>query len=98
MSSTCIGDTMEDPVGATFDEVYNGSFYYVVWNDQLYKDPTITGCSTSCSAPWGHSKGLLAWNDEGSGLVMQVTTPLLARRGRIGESAKEGRELAWVRR
>jgi len=31
----CAGDTTNDPVGATFDEVYNGKFFYVVWNDQF---------------------------------------------------------------
>jgi len=71
----CLGDTTGDPVGATFDEVYNGSFHYVVWNDQFYDHPHINGCSTSCGSPWGHSKGLLAWDDSGSGLVLQVTTP-----------------------
>lgn len=71
----CAGDTVADPVGATFDQVYNGSFYYVIWNDQFYDDPHIEGCSTSCSAPWGHSKGMLTWNNAGDGLVMQVTTP-----------------------
>jgi hypothetical protein len=73
--TNCAGDTTSDPVGATFDEVYNGSFYYVVWNDQFYGDPVIAGCSNSCSAPWGHSKGMLAWNDDGEGFVLQVTTP-----------------------
>src|SRR5947199_2640123 len=29
----------------------------------------------SCSSPWGHSKGVLAWNDAGEGFVMQVSTP-----------------------
>ena len=71
----CVGETTTDPLGATFDGVYNGTFYYVVWNDQFYDDPVIKGCSTSCGAPWGHSKGMLAWNDAGEGLVMQVTTP-----------------------
>jgi hypothetical protein len=74
----CAGDTDADPVGATFGEVYNGSFHYVVWNDQFYDDPPIAraGCSkTNCSAPWGHSKGMVAWNDAGDGLVMQVSTP-----------------------
>jgi hypothetical protein len=72
----CVGTTADDPVGATFDEVYNGNFHYVIWNDQPYQDPEINGCSgNSCSAPWGHSKGLLAWNDAGDGFVMQVTTP-----------------------
>ncbi|HEY7230177.1 MAG TPA: deoxyribonuclease II family protein [Pseudolabrys sp.] len=71
----CAGDSVNDPVGATFDEVYNGSFFYVVWNDQLYDDPVIEGCTNSCSAPWGHSKGILVWDDSGEGFVMQVTTP-----------------------
>jgi hypothetical protein len=71
----CVGETSTDPLGATFDEVYNGPFYYVVWNDQFYDDPAIKGCTTSCGSPWGHSKGMVAWNDAGEGLVLQVTTP-----------------------
>ncbi len=71
----CAGDTLTDPVGATFDQVYNGKFSYVIWNDQFYDDPPIKGCHKACSSPWGHSKGLLAWNDLGEGLVMQVSTP-----------------------
>src|SRR5882724_12039891 len=35
MGSGCAGDTVEDPIGATFEQVYNGSFYYVLWNDQF---------------------------------------------------------------
>jgi hypothetical protein len=66
----CIGATTTDPVGATFDQVYNGNFYYLIWNDQFYGDPI-----KSANSPWGHSKGLLAWNDAGEGLVMQVSTP-----------------------
>ena len=73
--SGCAGDTTADPIGATFDQVYNGSFFYVIWNDQFYDDPEISGCTQSCSAPWGHSKGMLAWNQDGEGFVMQVTTP-----------------------
>jgi len=72
----CLGTTTADPVGATFDEVYNGSYHYVVWNDQPYQDPVMAcGKSDSCSGPWGHSKGILAWNDGGEGMVMQVSTP-----------------------
>jgi len=73
----CLGDTTADPVGATFDQVYNGNYFYVLWNDQFYNDPDIEGCNgkTFCEAPWAHSKGMLAWNDAGEGLVMQVTTP-----------------------
>jgi len=75
--SGCVGDTSDDPVGATFGEIYNGSFNYVVWNDQFYQDPQLAACgsSNSCSAPWGHSKGMIAWDDAGHGIVVQVTTP-----------------------
>lgn len=66
----CAGDTTLDPLGATFDEVYNGHYYYVLWNDQFYGDPVATQ-----SAPAGHSKGLLAWNQAGEGFVLQVSTP-----------------------
>jgi len=73
--SGCAGDSVSDPLGATFDEAYNGSYNYVVWNDQLYDDPKIEGCTKECGAPWGHSKGMLAWNSDGEGFVLQVTTP-----------------------
>lgn len=71
----CLGDSISDPVAATFDEVYNGSLFYVVWNDQFYDDPVIAGCTKECGSPWGHSKGMIAWDGSGRGLVMQVTTP-----------------------
>jgi hypothetical protein len=61
---------LADPIGATFDEIYNGSLHYVVWNDQFYD-----GCTRECRGPWGHSKGIVAWNDAGDGLVIQVTMP-----------------------
>jgi hypothetical protein len=71
----CVGETGTDPVGATFDEAYSNLFFFVVWNDQFYDDPKIKGCTKSCSAPWGHSKGMLVWNESGEGFVLQVTTP-----------------------
>jgi Deoxyribonuclease II len=73
----CVGATTIDPLGATFDQIYNGRYYYVVWNDQFYRHPQLKACgkSDSCGAPWGHSKGMLAWNEAGEGLVLQVTTP-----------------------
>uniref|UniRef100_UPI0018EBE789 deoxyribonuclease II family protein n=1 Tax=Chromobacterium sp. ASV23 TaxID=2795110 RepID=UPI0018EBE789 len=72
----CVGDTTTDPVGATFNQIYNGTLNYVVWNDQFYGDPAIPSCSgASCGAPWGHSKGVLAWDNQGNGVVMQVSTP-----------------------
>jgi hypothetical protein len=73
--SGCVGGTMTDPLGATFDQVYNGSFHYLIWNDQFYDDPKIQGCTKECGSPWGHSKGMLAWNDAGEGFVLQVSTP-----------------------
>jgi hypothetical protein len=73
--SGCTGDTSADPVGATFDEVYNGTFHFLIWNDQFYDDPAIEGCSQECGSPWGHSKGMLVWDDTGEGFVMQVSTP-----------------------
>ena len=66
----CVGVTAADPIGATFGQLYNGKFFYVVWNDQFYGDPMATEF-----APWGHSKGMLAWDSSGSGFVMQVSTP-----------------------
>ncbi|MEN2427147.1 deoxyribonuclease II family protein [Chromobacterium vaccinii] len=72
----CVGDTPADPVGATFSQIYNGALNYVVWNDQFYDDPAIPSCSgNACNAPWGHSKGVLAWDEQGNGVVMQVSTP-----------------------
>jgi len=71
----CLGAQTNDPVGATFDEVYNRSFFFVVWNDQFYGDPSVCGRAANCTGRWGHSKGLLAWNEDGEGLVMQVSTP-----------------------
>jgi Deoxyribonuclease II len=71
----CNGETSADPVGATYGQIYNGNFHYVVWNDQFYDDPKINGCTKECGSPWGHSKGMLAWDDDGDGVVIQVTTP-----------------------
>lgn len=66
----CVGDSTMDPVGATFNQVYNGHFSYVLWNDQFDGNPIITK-----GAPAGHSKGMLAWDSSGNGVVMQVSTP-----------------------
>jgi hypothetical protein len=75
MGSDCAGDTTAEPIGATFEQVYDSSVHYVVWNDQFYDDPKIKGCTKECGDPWGHSKGTLVWNDAGEGFVLQVTTP-----------------------
>jgi hypothetical protein len=87
----CTGATLTDPVGATFDQVYHGAFNYLIWNDQFYKDPAVKACKgDSCGAPWGHSKGLLAWNDEGEGFIMQVSTPAWPRSGSIKFDKRKG--------
>src|SRR4051794_28251801 len=70
----CAGTS--DPVAATFKQIYEGTYRYIVWNDQFYGSPKVRACSSgNCGGPWGHSKGVLAWNEEGRGLVIQVTTP-----------------------
>ncbi len=99
--SGCVGDTTDDPVGATFDEIYNSSFNYVVWNDQFYQDPKLTACgaNNSCSSPWGHSKGMIAWNDSGDGIVLQVTTPDWPGAGSAAHPrAEEGNTLGCTER
>jgi len=95
--SGCAGDTATDPLGATFAKIYNGEFFYVIWNDQFYNDPAIRGCTKSCGAPWGHSKGLLAWNEAGEGLVLQVTTPSWPAAGSANSPRKtDGNTLGCV--
>jgi deoxyribonuclease II len=95
----CLGDTITDPVGATFDQVYNNSYQYVIWNDQPYGDPKIAACTASqqnCGAPWGHSKGLLAWNETGAGFVLQVSTPSWPESGSKHAPRKDGNTLGCV--
>jgi Deoxyribonuclease II len=91
----CVGATTSDPIGATFDQVYNGNFFYVIWNDQFYGDPALSTCK-SCGAPWGHSKGLLAWNDAGEGFVMQVSTPSWPGSGTNRIKRKAGNTLGCI--
>jgi len=93
----CVGASTNDPIGATFDQVYNGDFNYAIWNDQFYGDPALSTCkSSSCGAPWGHSKGLLAWNDAGEGFVMQVSTPSWPGSGTSSIKRKAGNTLGCI--
>jgi hypothetical protein len=88
----CIGDTTGDPLGATFGQIYNDTFFYLIWNDQFYGDPL-----PNKDAPWGHSKGLLAWNSDGNGMVLQVSTPSWPGSGSSGEPRKtDGNTLGCV--
>lgn len=67
----CVGATYGDPLGATFAQVYNNpGYHYVLWNDQFYNEPL-----PNLDSPWGHSKGMVAWNQDGEGFVLQVSTP-----------------------
>lgn len=67
----CLGATYDDPLGATFAQVYNNpGYHYVLWNDQFYGQPVA-----NLDSPWGHSKGMVAWNQSGEGFVLQVSTP-----------------------
>ncbi len=69
--SGCLGATLTDPLGATFAQVYDTpGYFYVAWNDQFYNNPIKNEDS-----PMGHSKGMVAWNGDGEGFVMQVSTP-----------------------
>ncbi|MET4754579.1 deoxyribonuclease II family protein [Bradyrhizobium sp. RT11b] len=94
----CLGESTDDPIGATFDEIYNGTSNYVIWNDQFYDDPDLPACKgkTFCDAPWGHSKGVLAWNDQGDGLVMQVSTPNWPGSGSPSFSRNNGNTLGCI--
>jgi hypothetical protein len=94
----CVGTTMTDPLGATFDAIYNGSLFFIVWNDQFYGDPKLSTCGSSgnCDRPWGHSKGILAWNEAGEGLVLQVTTPSWPAAGSAKHARKAGNTLGCV--
>jgi hypothetical protein len=88
----CVGDATTDPLGATFDQVYNGAFFYVIWNDQFYGDPL-----PNKDAPAGHSKGMLAWNSDGNGMVLQVSTPSWPGSGSSTEPRKtDGNTLGCV--
>ena len=93
----CVGADA-DPVAATFAQVYHGALSYVLWNDQFYQDPAVAGWSdNSCSASWGHSKGLVAWNEAGTGLVLPVTTPSWPAAGNVQfPRQKDGNTLGCV--
>lgn len=98
-TSGCLGDSTQDPVGASFDEIYNGNYYYVIWNDQPYGDPSISACTSSgnCGSPWGHSKGIVAWNNDGEGFVMQVSTPSWPEAGSAKSPRHDGNTLGCVK-
>ena len=93
MGTGYIGTSLKDPVAATFNQVYNGSCNYIIWNDQFNGNPL-----QSLDSPWGHSKGVLAWDDTGAGFVMQVSTPSWPASGSIHHPRKgDGNTLGCVK-
>lgn len=91
-SAACIGGGHAgDPVGATFRQIYEGNFYFVAWNDQFKGDPDV--CGESCGAPWAHSKGIVAWNHDGEGMLMQVSTPSWPGAGNRANPRMDGNTL-----
>ncbi|MEI6021393.1 MAG: deoxyribonuclease II family protein [Bacteroidota bacterium] len=89
----CLGATENDPLGATFKQIYNKNYFYVVWNDQLYGNPIANEDS-----PWGHSKGILAWNADGKGMVLQVSTPSWPGSGSSATPRKnDGNTLGYIK-
>lgn len=89
-----VGASKADPLGATFAQVYLAKTppYYVVWNDDFYNDPMKGGGS-----PWGHSKGMLAWNDDGEGFILQVSTPSWPGAASQAHPRKtDGNTLGWI--
>ncbi len=53
----CVGDATTDPLGASFDQVYNGAYNYLIWNDQFYDDPKINGCDQGMRVALGAFQG-----------------------------------------
>ena len=88
----CVGVTAADPIGATFGQLYNGKFFYVVWNDQFYGNPL-----ENRGAPAGHSKGMLAWNGEGKGMVLSGIDAILAGVGQLDGASQNRWKYAGVR-
>lgn len=98
--SNCLGSS-DDPVSKTFKQVYDGTAAnYIIWNDQLYGDPQPNlspKCyATECGAPWGHSKGFVAWGEDGTGFIMQVSTPDWPGNGDSAKSRSQGNTLGCV--
>lgn len=90
----CLGATTTDPLGATFAQVYDSpGVNYVLWNDQFYGNPIANE-----DAPVGHSKGMVAWNEDGEGFVLQVSTPSWPASGSKGHPRQhDGNTLGCIK-
>lgn len=88
----CVGATYTDPLGATFAQIYNNpGYHYVLWNDQFYQEPL-----PNLDSPWGHSKGMVAWNQDGEGFVLQVSTPSWPGSGSKEDPRETGNTLGAI--
>lgn len=89
----CIGTTLDDPLGATFAQVYlHNDYNYVIWNDQFKGHPAVDKPQS-----WAHSKGMLAWDKNGDGFFLQVTTPSWPASGSVRYPRKaDGNTLGCV--
>ena len=89
----CLGASENDPLGATFGQIYNNpGYFYVLWNDEFYGNPIANK-----NSPWGHSKGMMAWNANGDGMVLQVSTPSWPGSGSSAEPRKkDGNTLGYI--
>ena len=90
--------TTTDPVRATFDSIYNGSPFFLIWNDQFYGDPKIEGCGNGqLQFPLGPFQGHASLGTEkGDGLVLQVTTLSWPAAGSAKHPRKAGNTLGCV--
>ena len=97
MGKGCLGMTTTIRSALRFNSIYNGSPFFLIWNDQFYGDPKIEGFGKgNCNSPLGDSKGMLAWNENGDGLVLQVTTPSWPAAGSAKHPRKAGNTLGCV--
>ena len=71
----CLGMTNEDPLGSTFNQIYNNNCNYLIYNDQFYSDPISGPDIVAFGTGYAHAKGMLAWDNNGDGIWLQVTTP-----------------------
>lgn len=87
-----LGTGPGDPLGATFGGILNGPYFYIVWNDQFQRRAP----AADQPSPWGHSKGMIAWNANGEGVVLQVTTPAWPGSGSARAPAQYGNTLGCL--
>jgi hypothetical protein len=95
---TCLGNSTADPADATFNQIYSGKYFYVIWTDLFYNDPDLCSGKTACPSEWAHAKGMLAWNADGEGFVMQVSTPNWPGAGDKEYERENGNTLGCERR